>query len=62
MTLLARHYTGPAGAGIRYVGCIDYGSPSRPVNRPPFPKMVEFRGWTPAGELRHAVFKGWHEG
>jgi bifunctional non-homologous end joining protein LigD len=23
---------------------------------------VEFRGWTPAGELRHAVFKGWHEG
>jgi bifunctional non-homologous end joining protein LigD len=21
---------------------------------------VEFRGWTPAGELRHAVFKGWH--
>jgi bifunctional non-homologous end joining protein LigD len=23
---------------------------------------VEFRGWTPAGELRHAVFEGWHEG
>jgi hypothetical protein len=23
---------------------------------------VEFRGWTPAGELRHPVFKGWHEG
>ena len=23
---------------------------------------VEFRGWTPAGELRHAVFKGWHQG
>jgi bifunctional non-homologous end joining protein LigD len=23
---------------------------------------VEFRGWTPAGELRHAVFKGWHKG
>ena len=23
---------------------------------------VEFRGWTPAGELRHAVFKGWHGG
>ncbi len=23
---------------------------------------VEFRGWTPAGELRHWVFKGWHEG
>lgn len=23
---------------------------------------VEYRGWTPAGELRHAVFKGWHEG
>jgi bifunctional non-homologous end joining protein LigD len=23
---------------------------------------VEFRGWTPAGELRHAVVKGWHEG
>ena len=23
---------------------------------------VEFRGWTPAGELRHAVFNGWHEG
>jgi bifunctional non-homologous end joining protein LigD len=22
---------------------------------------VEFRGWTPAGELRHAVFKGWHQ-
>lgn len=21
---------------------------------------VEFRGWTPAGELRHPVFKGWH--
>ena len=21
---------------------------------------VEFRGWTPAGELRHAVFKGRH--
>jgi hypothetical protein len=23
---------------------------------------VEFRGWTPAGELRHAVLKGWHGG
>jgi bifunctional non-homologous end joining protein LigD len=23
---------------------------------------VEYRGWTPSGELRHAVFKGWHEG
>jgi ATP-dependent DNA ligase len=23
---------------------------------------VEFRGWTPADELRHAVFKGWHKG
>jgi bifunctional non-homologous end joining protein LigD len=23
---------------------------------------VEYRGWTPAAELRHAVFKGWHEG
>jgi bifunctional non-homologous end joining protein LigD len=23
---------------------------------------VEYRGWTPAGDLRHAVFKGWHEG
>lgn len=23
---------------------------------------VEFGGWTPAGELRHAVFKGWHQG
>jgi bifunctional non-homologous end joining protein LigD len=23
---------------------------------------VEFRGWTPAGELRNAVFKGWHRG
>jgi bifunctional non-homologous end joining protein LigD len=23
---------------------------------------VEFRGWTPAGELRHAVVKGWHGG
>jgi bifunctional non-homologous end joining protein LigD len=21
---------------------------------------VEHRGWTPAGELRHAVYKGWH--
>ena len=23
---------------------------------------VEFRGWTPAGELRHPVFKAWHAG
>lgn len=23
---------------------------------------VEYRGWTPAGDLRHAVFKGRHEG
>jgi bifunctional non-homologous end joining protein LigD len=23
---------------------------------------VEFRGWTPAGEVRHAVVKGWHGG
>jgi bifunctional non-homologous end joining protein LigD len=23
---------------------------------------VEFRGWTPAWELRHPVFKGWPEG
>ena len=23
---------------------------------------VEYRGWPPGGELRHAVFKAWHEG
>ena len=23
---------------------------------------VEFRGWTPAGEFRHPVCKGWHKG
>lgn len=22
---------------------------------------VDYRGWTPLGELRHAVFKGWVE-
>jgi bifunctional non-homologous end joining protein LigD len=48
---------GRVGAGLTEKGCkeirvaLDAGEP--------IVVDVEFRGWTPAGELRHAVFKGW---
>jgi bifunctional non-homologous end joining protein LigD len=49
---------GWVGAGLTEKGCkeiraaLDAGKP--------IVVDVEFRGWTPVGELRHAVFKGWH--